>query len=97
MQAAAAQASELMRAIGNDSRLMILCHLAQGEKTVGELQALIGLTQSALSQHLARLRRSNLVATRRQAQTIHYRIASSQASRVIEALYDIYCAPPVEA
>lgn len=91
MEQAAGQASALLRLLGNGTRLMILCHLSQGEKTVGALQALLDIGQSPLSQHLARLRKEGLVATRREAQTIHYRIASDKVERVIETLYGLYC------
>ena len=72
---------------------MILCKLIEGECSVGELVAAVGLSQSALSQHLARLRNDRLVATRREAQTIYYRLASAEATRVMQLLADIYCAP----
>jgi len=93
MQRAASKASALLRSLGNGTRLMILCHLAQGERSVGALQTLLGIEQSPLSQHLARLRKDGLVETRREAQTIYYRIASADAARVIETLYDMYCGP----
>lgn len=93
MERAATKASSLLRSLSNGTRLMILCHLSQGERSVGALQALLGIDQSPLSQHLARLRKDGLVATRREAQTIYYRIASGQAARVIETLYDMYCGP----
>jgi DNA-binding transcriptional ArsR family regulator len=93
MERSAAKASALLRSLGNGTRLMILCHLSQGERSVGALQALLGIDQSPLSQHLARLRKDGLVATRREAQTIYYRIASDKAGRVIETLYDMYCGP----
>jgi len=92
MQASAREACVLLKALSNENRLMILCNLAQGEKSVGELQALIGLGQSALSQHLARLRQDGLVQTRRVSQTIYYSLAGNEASRVIGVLYDLYCA-----
>jgi DNA-binding transcriptional ArsR family regulator len=91
MERSAVRASALLRSLGNGTRLMILCHLVQGERSVGALQELLGVEQSPLSQHLARLRKDGLVATRREAQTIYYRIASDQAERVIETLYKIYC------
>ena len=94
MQESARQASTLLKSLGNENRLLILCNLVNGEKSVGELQTLIGLKQSALSQHLARLRRDNLVTTRRQAQTIYYSLHGEQAKRVIGVLYDMYCASP---
>jgi len=87
----ARRASTLLKAMSNQHRLMILCQLVPGEKCVGELERIVGLSQSALSQHLARLRRDNLVATRREAQTIHYSLAGEEASAVIETLYGLYC------
>ncbi|CAA7626665.1 putative DNA-binding transcriptional regulator [Candidatus Terasakiella magnetica] len=89
----ARRASALLKAMSNEHRLMILCQLLPGEKSVGELERIIGLSQSALSQHLARLRRDNLVQTRRQAQTIFYSLAGAEASAVINTLYGLYCAP----
>ena len=83
----------LLRALANENRLMILCKLIEGERSVGELVAAVGLSQSALSQHLAKLRADRLVATRREAQTIYYRLASAEATRVMQLLADIYCAP----
>ena len=93
MHRAAGTASRLMAALANDSRLMILCQLTEGEKTVGQLTGLIGLSQSALSQHLARLRTDKLVRTRRQAQTIWYSLHGDAAKRVIDLLFDMFCAP----
>ncbi|MGE5502954.1 MAG: ArsR/SmtB family transcription factor [Actinomycetota bacterium] len=92
LQDSARRASTLLKAMSNEHRLMILCQLLHGEKSVGELERLIGLSQSALSQHLARLRRDNLVQTRRQAQTIYYSLAGTEASAVINTLYTLYCA-----
>ena len=91
MRVSARQATALMKVLSNDSRLMILCHLRDGEKSVGALEDLVGLGQSALSQHLARLRKDSLVQTRRQAQAIFYRLADDRPGRVIDLLYDIYC------
>jgi DNA-binding transcriptional ArsR family regulator len=88
MQAHAADAASLMRAFGNESRLMILCTLAGGERSVGEI---IPLSQSALSQQLARLRREGLVKTRRESQVIHYSLCDGPADRVINVLHDIFC------
>ncbi|MDX1605320.1 MAG: metalloregulator ArsR/SmtB family transcription factor [Candidatus Competibacterales bacterium] len=93
MHAAASRASELLKALSNEHRLLILCNLSQGEKSVGELQQVIDLSQSALSQHLARLRQDRLVKTRRQAQTIYYSLRGEAASRIIAVLYELYCAP----
>jgi DNA-binding transcriptional ArsR family regulator len=91
MQVHAADAANLMRAFGNESRLMILCTLAEGERSVGELNEIIPLSQSALSQQLARLRREGLVKTRRESQVIHYSLCEGPADRVINVLHDIFC------
>ncbi len=91
MAAAAAQASELMRTLGHKDRLMILCHLISGEKSVGSLADLLEIPQSPLSQHLARMRKENLVTTRREAQTIFYSIASDEAKRMVELMHELYC------
>jgi DNA-binding transcriptional ArsR family regulator len=97
MQAYAADAASLMRAFGNESRLMILCTLAEGERSVGELNEIIPLSQSALSQQLARLRREGLVKTRRESQVIHYSLCDGPADRVINVLHDIFCGTGVPA
>jgi DNA-binding transcriptional ArsR family regulator len=94
MAAHADAASGLLKSLGNAQRLRILCLLAGGERNVGELNDLLDLSQSALSQHLARLREDGLVATRREAQTIFYRLASGPAKRLIKTLHGIYCAAP---
>lgn len=86
----AGQASQLLKSLANERRLLIMCHLSQGEKSVGELEQLVNLSQSALSQHLARLRREQLVSTRRDAQTIFYSISSDEAQAVLGTLYDLY-------
>ena len=87
----AAAASALLKAMSNQRRLLILCHLATGESSVGELERRVGLSQSALSQHLAILRERDLVTTRREAQTIYYRLASPEAEAIMQTLYDLYC------
>jgi len=89
----ARKASALLKAMANDRRLLILCFLAQGEKSVSELETLISLSQSALSQHLARLRRDGLVTTRRAAQTIYYSLAGREAGAIMETLYSLFCEP----
>ena len=94
MREHAADAASLMKALGNKSRLMILCLLAEGELSVGDLNDAIPLSQSALSQQLARLRRQGLVDTRRQSQTIYYSLAAGPADKVIRLLHDIYCPRP---
>lgn len=82
-----------LRALGNDKRMMILCKLVQaGEMNVNTLAEAVDLSQSALSQHLARMRTENLLATRRDSQTIWYRIADKQTEKLIAALHDIFCA-----
>lgn len=96
-EASAAQAARLLRTLGNERRLMILCQLADGERSVGELQPLVGLSQSALSQHLAVLREEGAVATRREGQTIWYRVADPAAVKVLAALAEIFCPTDVKA
>ena len=91
LQANASRATGLLKAMANEWRLLILCQLATGEKSVGELESLIGLSQSALSQHLAVLRRENLVGTRREAQSIYYSIASDEAEAIMSTLYSLFC------
>lgn len=91
MQLHASDAAGLMKALGNESRLMILCVLAEGERSVGDLNTIVPLSQSALSQQLARLRQQGLVKTRRESQTIFYSLADGPADRVITLLHDIYC------
>ncbi len=83
----------MLRAMGGKSRLLVLCNLVEGERSVGELQRIVGLSQSALSQHLAVLRRTKLVETRRSTQTIYYRLAGGAATAVLETLHSLYCAP----
>jgi ArsR family transcriptional regulator len=92
-QDSAGRAAALLRLLGNEKRLMVLCQLADGELSVGTIQARIGLSQSALSQHLALLREHGVVATRREGQTIHYRIADPAALRVIQTLAELFCPP----
>jgi len=93
MQTNAFAAAAFLKILANDRRLMILCELLKGERSVGELEEIVSLSQSALSQHLARLRRSHLVKTRRESQTIYYSIADPGVTKVIGALYDLYCGP----
>jgi ArsR family transcriptional regulator, virulence genes transcriptional regulator len=91
LRANAGNAARLLRALSNENRLMLLCLLFEGEKTVGELNESLPLSQSALSQHLAVLRDEGLVRTRRAAQKIYYGLDSAPAQRVIETLHAIYC------
>ncbi|WOJ91440.1 metalloregulator ArsR/SmtB family transcription factor [Methylocapsa polymorpha] len=93
LAARADKAEAFLKAMANRHRLMILCELHKGEQSVGVLQEAIGLSQSALSQHLARLREDELVKTRRESQTIYYSLASEEAGQVIALLYDLFCAP----
>jgi len=90
----AAEAIKLLKAMSNGHRLAVLCHLIHGEKRVGELKEITGLGQSALSQHLARLRRDDLVKTRRAARTIYYSLNGGHANAVIDTLYRIYGSRP---
>lgn len=89
----ARRASDLLKALSHESRLLILCLLVEGEKSVSELEALMAMPQAAVSQQLARLRFDRLVTTRREGRVIYYSIASEEAARVIETLYDIFCLP----
>jgi DNA-binding transcriptional ArsR family regulator len=93
MRAHADDAAQLLKALASDKRLLILCLLVQGERSVGDLNALLDLSQSALSQHLAILREEGIVNTRRAAQTIYYALAPGPAFQVMQTLYGIYCAP----
>ena len=93
MRKNADRAAALLKVLANGQRLRILCLLLDGERSVSDLHAAMTLSQSALSQHLARLRQDGLVTTRREAQTIYYALAAGPALAVIEALHDIYCAP----
>jgi DNA-binding transcriptional ArsR family regulator len=88
----AVEAAEFLKLLANPQRLLILCRLVvEREMSVGQLGEAVGLSQSALSQHLAKLRDDAVVATRREAQTIYYRIADKNAARVLRLLKDIYC------
>ncbi|MBN8891142.1 MAG: transcriptional regulator [Rhodospirillales bacterium 70-18] len=91
MVAAAGRASDLLKALGHRHRLLILCRLIDGERSVGELAGLLGLRESAASQHLALLRRDGLVQRRRDGQTIWYSITSEPARRVLETMFEYYC------
>jgi len=93
MAESAGRASSLMKTLGHKDRLMILCHLAGGEKSVGEIAEILEISQSPLSQHLSRMRKEELVDTRREAQTIYYSLKSGEASRIVEVLYELFCEP----
>jgi DNA-binding transcriptional ArsR family regulator len=87
----ASHAVELLKAMANEWRLMILCQLAESEKTVSELQAALGLSQSALSQHLAVLRRERIVRARKHAQSVSYSLAGTDAPKVMKTLHEVFC------
>jgi ArsR family transcriptional regulator, virulence genes transcriptional regulator len=88
----AGDAAQLLKMLANEKRLLILCFLAvRGEMTVGELVGVVRLSQSALSQHLAKLRADGLVEFRRASQTLHYRVTDQRALRLLQVLKEIYC------
>jgi DNA-binding transcriptional ArsR family regulator len=87
----AKRASDFLKALAHESRLMILCILAEGEKSVGELEDILSLRQPTVSQQLARLRADGLVSTRRDGKAIYYNLASAEARTVIGAIYDVFC------
>ncbi len=93
MERHAREAASLLKAMSNEHRLLILCHLVEGESSVGELNERVELSQSSLSQHLAVLRQCGLVETRRESQTIYYRLADGPAVGIMRTLYERYCAP----
>ncbi len=97
MAVQAEAAAELLKTLGHPARLRILCRLVEGEHSVGELNADIPLSQSALSQHLALLRQQDLVTTRREAQTIFYALADGPARAILGTLHDLYCPAPTAA
>lgn len=94
LEARAEEAAALLASMANAKRLLVLCHLLEGERSVGDLAEIAGLSQSALSQHLAKMRLQALVRTRRDGQTIYYSLASPAVRAVLETLYGIYCAAP---
>lgn len=88
----AGDAAAMLKALANENRLLVLCYLTEaGEMSVGELADKVGLSQSALSQHLARLRDEGLVDTRKEAQTVHYRVCDPRAGQLLSLLRNIYC------
>lgn len=93
MTAAAGSASELLKALASPHRLLILCQLTEGERSVGDLAAFLGLRDSTVSQHLALLRRDGLVRARRDGQTIWYSVSSQPAQKVLATLFEIFCKP----
>ena len=95
MQDNAGKACGLLKAMANEVRLMVLCQLIEGERTVTELQESIGLSQSAMSQHLAVLREQGVVTARRAGQSVYYRIASGSATALMKTLHQEFCSAPL--
>ena len=93
----AARASNFLKAIGHEGRLMILCHLSAGEKSVTELEELLSARQAAVSQQLSRLRLEGLVTPRRDGKTIYYRLADDRPQKIMEVVYDMFCKPDSDA
>lgn len=91
LQSSAGHAAELLKTLSHSGRLMILCNLADGEKSVGELEEVLDTRQAAVSQQLARLRKDNLVSFRRDGKTVYYSLSDRRARQVIELLYALYC------
>jgi DNA-binding transcriptional ArsR family regulator len=91
LQARALRATRLLKAMSNPVRLLVLCQLAEGEKSVGELETVVEVSQSALSQHLALLRQRGLVKSRRAGQAIFYSLHGTEAPALLAALYQVYC------
>ncbi len=94
LQSRALRASGLLKAMSNPVRLLVLCQLAEGEKSVGELEGVVDVSQSALSQHLALLRSRGLVKFRREGQTLYYSLNGREAPALLAALYQLYCRKP---
>jgi ArsR family transcriptional regulator len=92
LESGAHEAARLLKALANENRLLILCHLSDGEKSVGELEELLRIGQPNLSQQLARLRHEGLVTTRRSSRTIYYCLGSPEAEQVLEVLHRLFCA-----
>ena len=93
LQRSARRAVPLLKAMSNPSRLVILCQLCEGERSVGELEEEVGLSQSGISQHLAVLRREHVVATRRERQTVFYSLASEEVAALMATLHRVFCKP----
>ncbi len=94
MEAKADEATALLKALSHEGRLMILCHLTSGEKSVTELESMLDSRQAAVSQQLARLRLEGIVTTRREGKTIYYSLADERVRRIIGVMYDIFCSVP---
>jgi DNA-binding transcriptional ArsR family regulator len=93
LRRSARRAAPLLKAMSNPSRLVILCQLAEGEHSVGELEEKVGLSQSGISQHLAILRREHVVVTRRMKQTVFYSLASQDVMTLMHTLHEVFCKP----
>ena len=94
MQDSARRASDIMKLLGHPDRLMILCRLKLGEMSVGDLSKTVGISQSLVSQHLARMRREGVVVSRRDAQVVFYSLQEGETARLISDVYDIFCEDP---
>ncbi len=92
MQASAKNATDMLKLLGHPDRLMVLCQLKNGEASVGELSRMLNIKQSPLSQHLARMRHEGVVESRREAQTIYYRLSGDKVAQIVTVLYELYCA-----
>lgn len=97
MISGASRAADFLKALANENRLLILCHLSEGEMSVTELEAALGLRQPTLSQQLARLRADELVKTRRDGKTIYYSLGNDHVGKVLELMYGIFCSPEAKA
>ncbi len=97
MLAGATEAADFLKALGNENRLLILCHLSEGEMSVSELETALGLRQPTLSQQLARLRSDELVDTRRDGKTIYYSLASDEVRKLLELMYNLFCSTEAKA
>jgi DNA-binding transcriptional ArsR family regulator len=93
LETKAQEVAHLLAAMANAKRLLVVCNLVDRERSVGELAAVVGLSPAALSQHLGKMRTLKLVTTRRDGQTIYYRLASREVREVLQALYHLYCEP----
>ncbi len=93
----ASQAADFLKSMANENRLLILCHLSEGELSVSDLESMLGLRQPTLSQQLARLRHDGLVSTRRDGKTIYYSIASEDVGQMLEFMYNLFCSTEAKA
>lgn len=93
LESKAEDVAATLTALANPKRLIVMCSLLEGEKSVGELASIVQLAPAALSQHLAKMRALKLVSTRRDGQVIFYSLASAEVKAVLETLYQVYCAP----